>query len=122
MRMAPLRMNPIRCRRPTPVDNHTAAPMNAMVRRLPARIPFTIEKVLLAGGVAPVVCSMTGIKVNQIKCTANQNFAMRDYMRISISVMLERAVFLEQMNLRHVIDRDTHYVSMLDRSDWVSDE
>jgi hypothetical protein len=65
---------------------------------------------------------MTGIKVNQIKCTANQNFAMRDYMPISISVMLERAVFLEQMNLKHVIDRDTRYVSMLDKSDWVSDE
>ena len=65
MRMPPLRINPIKCRSPTPVDNHTATPMNAMVRRLPARTPFTNENVLLAGGVAGAVCSIAAIKVNQ---------------------------------------------------------
>src|ERR1700688_1249177 len=77
MRIPPLRINPIRCRRPTPVDNHTAAPTKAIVKRLPARMPFTTEKLLLAGGVAGVVCSIAAIKVNQTQCTANQNMGMR---------------------------------------------
>src|SRR6202795_3994365 len=80
MCIAPLRINPIKCRRPTPVDNHTAAPINAMVRRLPARIPFTSQKGLLAGGVAGLVCSIAAIKVNQTKCTANQKIGVGEDM------------------------------------------
>jgi hypothetical protein len=40
-------------------------------------MPFTNEKLLLAGGLAGVVCSMVAIKVNQTKCTANQNVVMQ---------------------------------------------